>query len=85
MPLPELTAGKSAVIIDDGDGDGQLDPGEIVEWTITVLNFGQVNVPAGGYNVLDFLSPLLDEFELCGGIDHRDAPERRRYSSGDPR
>ncbi len=62
LPLPELTAGKSATFIDgDGDGDGQLDPGEIVEWTITVLNFGKVVVPTGGYNVLDFLSPLLED------------------------
>ena len=62
-PLPELTAGKSASLFNDVDNDGQFDPGDTIEYTITVLNFGRVDVPAGGYSILDFFSPVFDDTE----------------------
>ncbi|MBP7243109.1 hypothetical protein, partial [Amaricoccus sp.] len=55
LPLPELTAGKSVALAANGDkdGDGQVDPGDVLEWTITILNFGRVDVAAGGFNIVD--------------------------------
>jgi len=59
-PLPILEAGKSASLADDKDGDGEFDPGDTIEWTITVQNIGRITLPAGGYNVEDFVTPVFD-------------------------
>ncbi len=49
-PLPILEAGKSASLVDDIDGDGQVDPGDTIEYTIRVVNFGRIDLPTGAYN-----------------------------------
>jgi uncharacterized repeat protein (TIGR01451 family) len=63
-PLPGLTAAKSVV---DVDGDGKFDPGDILEYTITVLNFTRVVVNAGGYSIIDDFSPLFVNADYLPG------------------
>ena len=59
-PLPELTASKNVSLADDADGDGEFSPGDTVTFEITILNFGRVDIPAGGYNIEDFTLPVFD-------------------------
>lgn len=63
VPLPDITAQKNASLYIDNDQDGQFDPGDTIEYTITVLNISPVDVAAGGYNIVDFIAPLLDNAE----------------------
>ncbi|MBP7000037.1 hypothetical protein, partial [Amaricoccus sp.] len=62
LPLPELTAGKSVGFADtdgddipdgDLDGDAKVDPGDVLEWTINILNFGRVIVKEGAFTIVD--------------------------------
>ena len=39
-----LCVQKSMTIADDGDGDGQVDPGDTIEWTITAANTGYYSI-----------------------------------------
>lgn len=66
-PLPGLTAAKSATLAEDVDGDGRYDPGDTIEYTITVLNFTRVEIPAGGYSIVDDASPVFDNAAYVAG------------------
>lgn len=66
-PLPGLTAAKSATLAIDLDDDGRYDPGDTIEYTITVLNFTRVEIPAGGYSIVDFAAPVFDNATYVAG------------------
>ncbi len=66
-PLPILEAGKSASLFNDVNNDGNFDPGDTIEYTIVVVNFGRVNLPANIYNILDFFSPVFDDTNYVAG------------------
>jgi hypothetical protein len=61
IPLPVVEAGKSASLFTDLNSNGKFDPGDTIQYTITVLNFSRVDLPAGGYNVLDYDTPVFDD------------------------
>lgn len=44
-PVPRFTAVKSSTVVDDQNGNGQADPGDIVEYVITIAQHGAVAVP----------------------------------------
>ena len=61
-PLPEIIASKSVSLADDLDGDGQVDPGDQLEWTIQIQNFGLVPILAEDYQILDNTDGAGDKF-----------------------
>ncbi|MEL7302617.1 MAG: hypothetical protein AAGJ53_02865, partial [Pseudomonadota bacterium] len=61
LPAPELDASKAISLKDDADGDGAFSTGDTVTYTITVLNFGRIDLPVNGYTLTDFSAPIFDE------------------------
>jgi uncharacterized repeat protein (TIGR01451 family) len=59
--LPILEAGKISQLDTDADGDGEISPGDTLLYSINIVNIGQVDLPAGSFNVLDFFSPVFDD------------------------
>ena len=59
--LPILEAGKTSTLDDDADGDGVISPGDTLLYSISIVNIGQVDLPASSFNVLDFFSPVFDD------------------------
>ena len=66
-PLPVLTADKTSSLFDDNDGDGEISPGDVLEYTITILNSGRVNLPVSTYTIVDFATPLFDDTTYVAG------------------
>ena len=66
-PLPGLTAAKTVTLVGDVDGDGKYDPGDTIEYTITVLNFTRVDIATGGYSIVDDFSPVFDNTTYLAG------------------
>ncbi|WP_421722951.1 DUF7507 domain-containing protein [Bauldia sp.] len=69
--LPDITAQKNASLFIDNDQDGKFDPGDTIEYTITVLNISPVDIGAGGYNIVDFITPLLDNAIYDPNLGHK--------------
>lgn len=44
-PVPRFTAVKESTLLNDADGDGEVGPGDTVEYTITISQAGAVAVP----------------------------------------
>ena len=91
-PLPGLTAAKTATLAVDVDGDGKFDPGDTIEYTITVLNFTRVDIPADGYGIVDDASPVFDNttyvagsslYTYATGAAPTDSRHRRRHHGDD--
>ncbi len=59
--LPILEAGKTSQLTTDADADGEISPGDTLLYSISIVNIGQVDLPAGSFNVLDFFSPVFDD------------------------
>ncbi|NEQ77023.1 MAG: Cna B-type domain-containing protein, partial [Okeania sp. SIO2C9] len=59
--LPIVEAGKTSQLETDADGDGEISPGDTLLYSINIVNIGQVDLPAGSFNVLDFFSPVFDD------------------------
>jgi hypothetical protein len=71
-PLPILEASKTVELVDDADGDGKFSPGDTVLYTIQIVNIGQVDFPAGSWNLLDYASPLFDDATYVPGSTEYD-------------
>ena len=71
-PLPTIEAGKSAALLVDANGDGLVSPGDTLRYTIRIVNVGQVDLPAGSWNLLDFASPLFDDASYVPGTTRYD-------------
>ena len=69
--MPEITAKKNATHADvenaDADGDNLFDPGDIIEFSITILNTGAVTINAGGYKITDDLSSFSQYADYVPG------------------
>ncbi len=45
LPIPKLRVIKEGLLIDDVDGDGGIDPGETIQYTITITNVSDAVIP----------------------------------------
>jgi uncharacterized repeat protein (TIGR01451 family) len=54
-PLPLVDAAKTSVLVNDVDGDGEVDPGDTLRYTIRIVNIGRVDVPAEALDIEDVL------------------------------
>ncbi|MEM8550891.1 MAG: SdrD B-like domain-containing protein, partial [Pseudomonadota bacterium] len=59
--LPEIAASKGIELTNDADGDGKFSVGDTVTYTIEIINFGRVDIAAGGYTITDFSIPIFDD------------------------
>ncbi len=53
VPYAAIQSNKQVSLMVDKDGDGNISPGDTLNYTITIINVGQGDLPAGGYTVTD--------------------------------
>lgn len=53
LPLPLVSAAKSAVLVTDADGNGKFSLGDTMKYVIRVVNIGRVDVPANSVTISD--------------------------------
>lgn len=77
IPLPEVFTSKVATLVDDADNNGVYSTGDTVEFTITTLNFGRVDIAEGGYVVTDDYTSFASVVDYVDGSTTYDLSDGR--------
>jgi uncharacterized repeat protein (TIGR01451 family) len=64
LPFSTVRASKYVELVNDVDNDGQVSPGDLVKYIVTIMNVGPVDVAAGALIVFD---PSLNQMQYVEG------------------